>query len=57
MLCRDCKYMQEVGDSGLHKCVTAASQNFEEYTGFCCEDDCPDGKPLCENELNIETEC
>lgn len=44
MKCRDCKYMDEVGESGLYICTNEESQNFMEYTGICCEDDCEDGE-------------
>ena len=44
MVCRDCKYMQEIGDSGLYVCSNTNSDNFMEYTGFCYEDECEDGE-------------
>ena len=44
MKCRDCKYMQEVGSSGLYICANERSESFMEYTGICCEDECEDGK-------------
>lgn len=44
MKCRDCKYMysNETMDD-LYICVNGKSENFGEYTGICCEDDCKDG--------------
>lgn len=57
MVCRDCKYLKEVSDSGLYICTNADSQNFGEYTGLCCEDDCSDGELLFEDEQNFEMEC
>lgn len=43
--CRDCKYCY-TNDSmdGLYICVNGHSENFGEYTGLCCEDDCEDGE-------------
>lgn len=46
MICRECKFMQEVGDSGLYICSNKDSDNFGEYTGLCCEDECEDGEEL-----------
>lgn len=44
MKCRDCRYMytNETMD-GLYICVNGDSENFGEYTGLCCEDECEDG--------------
>ena len=47
MKCRECKYMQEIGDSGLYICSNKDSDSFGEYTGICCEDECEDGEELC----------
>lgn len=46
MKCRDCKwcYTNETIGSGLYICVNGHSENFGEYTGLCCEDDCEDGE-------------
>lgn len=44
MKCIDCKFMQPVGESDLYICSNQDSENFMEYTGICCEDDCPDGE-------------
>ena len=44
MKCRDCKYMytnETMG--GLYICANGDSENFGEYTGLCCEDECGDG--------------
>ncbi len=46
MKCRDCKYMQEIGDNDLYICSNKNSENFGEYTGICCEDECEDGEEL-----------
>ena len=45
MKCRECKwlYTNESMD-GLYICVNGKSDNFGEYTGICCEDDCNDGE-------------
>ena len=43
MKCRDCIFMEYVGD-GLYICTNEDSQNFMEYTGICCEDECEDGQ-------------
>lgn len=44
MKCRDCEYMY-TNDTmdGLYICVNGKSENFGNYTGICCEDDCKDG--------------
>ena len=44
MKCRDCIYMKPVGANGLYICDNYHSNNFGEYTGICCEDECDDGK-------------
>lgn len=46
MKCRDCKwcYTNETMDFGLYICVNGHSENFGEYTGLGCEDDCEDGE-------------
>ncbi|MGN0415987.1 MAG: hypothetical protein ACI4FX_10935 [Agathobacter sp.] len=44
MKCIDCMYIEEVGDSGLYICTNKNSQNYGEYTGLCCEDECDDGE-------------
>ena len=43
MKCRDCAYMQSIGN-GLYICSNEFSENFGEHTGFCCEDECEDGE-------------
>ena len=42
MKCRDCKYMESVGTNSLYVCTNENSENFGEYTGICCEDECED---------------
>jgi len=49
MVCRECKYMHCV-ESNLYQCGNPESQMYMEYTGLCCEDDCPDGEPLFDEE-------
>lgn len=45
MKCRDCKYMyQNETMDGLYICVNYNSENFREYTGICCENECEDGE-------------
>lgn len=44
MKCRDCKYMEPVGSSGLYICTNENSENFMKYKGICCEDECGDGE-------------
>ena len=49
MKCRDCRYMYSNETmNGLYICVNSNSENFGQYTGFCCEDDCEDGKSMFE---------
>ena len=49
MMCRDCKWCYNNETMGeLFICVNGTSENFGEYTGLCCEDDCEDGE---EDEL------
>lgn len=36
----------------LYICVNGKSENFGNYTGLCCEDDCEDGEALDE-EIEI----
>ncbi|MCM1326944.1 MAG: hypothetical protein NC094_09005 [Bacteroidales bacterium] len=43
MICINCKYMKEVGNE-LYICANENSENFMEYTGICCEDECEDGE-------------
>ncbi len=43
MKCRDCSYMKSVGND-LYICQNENSDNFGEYTGVCCEDECEDGE-------------
>lgn len=45
MKCRDCKWMytNETMD-GLYVCVNGKSDNFMQFTGICCEDECEDGE-------------
>ena len=51
MKCRECKWMysNETMDD-LYICVNGNSENFGEYTGICCEDDCEDGESWYEYE-------
>lgn len=45
MKCRDCKYMYNNDTMNqLYICVNGYSENFGEYTGLLCEDDCEDGE-------------
>ena len=45
MKCRDCKWCYNNETMGeLYICVNGNSENFREFTGLCCEDDCEDGK-------------
>lgn len=44
MKCIDCIYMEQVGSNGLYICNNEDSENYMEYTGICCEDECEDGK-------------
>lgn len=45
MKCRDCKYMYTNETMGsLYVCVNMRADNFLEYTGLCCEDDCEYGE-------------
>lgn len=43
MRCIDCKHMEYVGND-LYVCTNENSENWGEYTGICCEDDCEDGE-------------
>lgn len=46
--CIDCIYMQSVGNSDfLYICANENSDNFGEYTGICCEDECEDCVKEC----------
>lgn len=45
MKCRECTFMSDFGD-GLYRCTNHDSIHYMEYTGVCCEDECPDGEPL-----------
>lgn len=36
--------MESVGKNDLYTCANQDSQNFGEYTGILCEDECEDGK-------------
>ena len=49
MKCRDCKwfYTNETMSS-LYICVNGNCDNFGQYTGICCEDECED----CEKNEN-----
>lgn len=41
--CYQCKYMYSNDTmDGLSICVNGNSENFGNYTGECCEDDCED---------------
>lgn len=44
MKCIECRYMEPVGKNGLCICKNENSENFGEYTGICCEDECEDGE-------------
>lgn len=44
MKCRDCKYLEDYGENGLYICNNSNSDNYKEFTGLCCEDDCEDGE-------------
>lgn len=45
MKCRDCKWCYSNETMGsLYICVNGESENFAEFTGLCCEDDCEDGE-------------
>lgn len=37
-------YTNETMD-GFYICVNGDSENFGEYTGLCCEDECGEGVP------------
>ncbi len=51
MKCRDCKWMYTNETmNGLSICVNLNSKNFGEFTGLCCEDECPDGEELEEDD-------
>lgn len=51
MVCRDCAYMKEVEDApGLYRCGNTKSDRWNEWTGLCCEDECPDGEREVESE-------
>ena len=53
MVCRDCKFMELCGDTGLYICSNEQIQNYGEYTGLLCEDECEDGEELCQNSLTF----
>jgi len=46
MKCRECRFMESVGTHDLYICTNEESENFMEYTGICCEDECEDGEEL-----------
>ena len=46
MVCRNCVYMESVGSNGLYICTNENSENYMEYTGLCCEDECDDGEEI-----------
>ena len=46
MVCRECRFMQPIGDNGLYICANENSESFGEYTGICCEDECEDGEEI-----------
>lgn len=51
MKCRDCKYFYtNESMTGLYICVNGDSENFGQYTGVCCEDECKDGKDGTHND-------
>ena len=45
MKCRDCKYCYSNNTMhDLYICVNGNAENFGQFTGLLCEDDCPDGE-------------
>lgn len=44
MKCRDCIFMEPIGSNSLYVCMNEDSENYMEYTGLSCEDECEDGK-------------
>ena len=45
MKCRDCHWCYNNETMGeLYICVNFNSENFGNYTGICCEDECDDGE-------------
>lgn len=42
--CRDCIFMEDYGTNNLYICKNPHSDNYGEFTGICCEDDCEDGE-------------
>ena len=61
MVCRNCKYMYTNETmKGLYICVNGNAENFTEFTGICCEDECEYGESeLSESEfteINEENE-
>lgn len=49
MKCRECMWMIEVFGTDLYVCANPKSDNFGNYTGVCCEDDCKDGEGLTDD--------
>ena len=51
--CRDCDYCYtNESMDGLYICVNGNSEQFGNYTGLCCEDDCEDCTD--ENKGNVK---
>ncbi len=52
MKCKDCDYMY-TNDTmgGLYICVNGNCENFGNYTGIMCDDDCEDGKSKNEKDF------
>ena len=46
MVCRKCVYMESIGSNALYICTNENSENYMEYTGLCCEDECDDGEEI-----------
>lgn len=38
--------------NGLYICVNGNSENFGQYTGICCEDDCENGVEMAQEQLS-----
>ena len=53
MKCRECTFMSDF-EGGLYRCTNPDSANYMSYTGFCCEDECDDGKYIVSPEQEDE---
>lgn len=40
MKCRNCIFMKPIGTNSLYICTNESSDNYMEYTGLLCEDEC-----------------